>query len=197
MNMLVAPQKLFTPEDLLALPEDGPTFELVDGQLVERPMSMRSGRISGQILILLGNHCNRHDAGAVYPGGEPGYQCFPNQPNKVRKPDVSFVRKDRLAAAEEPDGYSRIPPDLAVEVVSPNNLVADIDARLLDYLSVQVPLVWIVRPRCRMVEIHRADGTSSLLRDNEEITGEAVLPGFRCLVAEFFRNPGANGHPVP
>lgn len=188
MNILALPKTNYTPEDLLAMPDEGKDYELVDGRLVERNMGMRSSFVGGRILLLLGAWCDSHGTGCVY-AADAGYQCFANHPNKVRKADVSFISFERQPAAEIPDGYSRIPPDLAVEVVSPNDLVDEVDEKILEYLEAGVRLVWIVRPRSRLVEIHRTDGTSSLLRDTAEIAGEPVLPGFRCPVALFFQQP--------
>jgi Uma2 family endonuclease len=189
MNIL-ATKTTYTPEDLLTLPEDGKDYELVDGLLVERHMGMRSSYIGGRIGRMLGSHCDEQDAGAVFPA-DASYQCFPDHPNKVRKPDVSLIRKEKQPAVQMPGGHSRIAPDLAVEVVSPNDVVDDVDEKIMEYLAVGVQLVWVVRPQSRMVEIHRADGTSSILRANQEITGEKVLPGFRCQVGAFFVVPGA------
>ena len=53
--------------------------------------------------------------------GRRGYQCFPHDPGLVRKPDVSFVRYGRFPGGVLPEGWAKIPPDLAVEVVSPND----------------------------------------------------------------------------
>lgn len=190
MNILVTPQPFYTPEDLLSLPDQN-AYELVDGRLVEQAMSIESAWSSGKILRLLGDHCDAQDPAWVLPGGESGFVCFPGHPNKVRKPDVAVIRRERPLSTKEWKGYARIPPDLAVEVVSTNELVEEVDEKLLEYLAAGVALIWIVRPRSRMVEIHRADGTSSLLREHQEITGETVLPGFRCQVADFFPPPSS------
>ena len=115
---------LFTPEDLLAMP-DGKHYELVDGRLVERNMGAESSWIGGRIFLRLNLFCDEHQLGYVWPA-DNGYQCFAHAPKLVRRPDVSFIRAGRLPGGELPKGHVRIPPDLAVEVVSPNDLASEL-----------------------------------------------------------------------
>lgn len=178
----------FTPEDLLTLP-DGDRFELIDGNLVERNMSYWSSYVAGIIFRLLSIHCVQKNLGWVSPEGST-YQCFANDPRRVRKADVSFIRLERLtpdrATAE---GHMSVAPDLAVEVVSRNDLYYEVDVKAEEWLAAGVQLVWIVNPRTRIVTVRRADGTSATLRENDELTGENIVPGFRCKVGELFVLP--------
>ena len=83
----------------------------------------------------------------------------------MRKPDVSFVRKERLPEGLTSEGYLYIPPDLAVEVVSPNDLAYQVDHKVDEYLNAGVPLVWVINPESRKVFIHRRDMSVSVLRE--------------------------------
>jgi Uma2 family endonuclease len=170
----------YTPEDLLAMP-DGKSYELVDGRLVERNLGAESSWIGGQIYSLLNLYCREHASGWVWPA-DNGYQCFPHERGRIRRPDVSFIRAGRLPGDVLPKGFVRIPPDLAVEVVSPNDTAYELEEKLEDYQQAGVRLVWVIHPESRTVTIYRADGTVSRLREAEELTGEDVIPGFRCLV---------------
>ena len=143
MSTVTKPQ--FTPEDLLAMP-DGDRYELVDGQLVERTMGALSTYIAGELFLLLGAFCKGHCLGWVFPG-ECSYQCFPDAPKKVRKPDVSFIRRGRLPGERIPEGHVPIPPDLAAEVISPNDLAYETDKKVEEYLGAGVRLVWVVNPK--------------------------------------------------
>jgi Uma2 family endonuclease len=184
----------YSPEDLLAMP-DVVQYELVDGHLVERNMGALSSWVGGDLNRLLSNFAQEHGLGWLWPA-DNSYQCFPDQPNKVRKPDVSFIRRGRLPGEQLPEGHVRIPPDLAVEVVSPNDLYSDVDEKVQEYLEAGVPLVWVVSPETRSVLAYRADGSSSRLREQEELRGEDVLPGFRCQVSEIFLPPIGAGPAV-
>jgi Uma2 family endonuclease len=115
-----------------------------------------------------------------------GYQCFREDPNGYRKPDVSVVRSERLEGIDPQTELIPIPPDLAIEVISPNDLACDVNERIEEYLGNGFPLIWVVYPETRSVAIYRGDGSVSLLHERDEITGEAALPSFRCKVAEFF-----------
>ena len=85
-----------TPEELLNMP-DAASFELVNGQLVERNVSTLSALVEGLVYVKVQPYVAANKLGFVWPG-TLGFQCFPNRPKKVRKPDVSFVRADRLTA---------------------------------------------------------------------------------------------------
>ena len=127
--------------------------------------------------------------------GSLGYRCFADDPNKVRKPDVTVVRLDRLAALSDPDpDFMSIIPDLAVEVVSTNDTVYEVAEKVREYLTAGFPLVWVVDPKTRSVTVHPQGGRPSILTGDDDITAPNALPGFRCKVAEFF--PAAAAAPA-
>jgi len=184
----VATEKCYTPEDLLTMP-DGQFYELVDGRLVERKMSIWSSYVAGVIFHLLNSYCLEHRLGWVLPEGT-SFRCFPALPGRVRKPDVAFIRLQRLSLEQATtEGHCPIAPDLAVEVVSPNDTTYETDEKVREFLDAGVPLVWVVNPEQRTVEIHRATGTGTILRENDEIGGEDVIPGFRSRVGDFSLPP--------
>jgi Uma2 family endonuclease len=182
--MHVVAEKLYTPEDLLSMP-DRKNYELVDGHLVERNMSQLSSYVGGEIYGELRAFLRTTGVGWVWPA-DLGYDCFPGQPNKVRKPDVSFIRIERMPAGPTSEGYAHIPPDLAAEVVSPNDLWRQVQAKVAEYFAVGVRLVWIIDPEARTMHVYRCDGSVSLLHEGDEISGEDVIPGFRCELASIF-----------
>ncbi len=185
MNVFVKSQ--YTPEALLAMP-DGDTYELVDGELVERQMGFRSSRVGGRLFRLLDVHCDREQLGWVLPS-DAGYQCFPDDPHKVRKPDVSFIKADRLSAREEPEGWATLAPDLVVEVISPNELFEAVAIKVNEYLMAGVSLVWVIDIATRKVYVYRQEGRGDILTDSDELSGEGVVNGFRCDVADLFTPP--------
>jgi len=175
----------YTPEDLLTM-EDGDIYELEDGQLLERDMSMLSSFVAGLIYALFHSYCQTTRAGWPFPEGT-SYQCFPDHPNRVRKPDVSFIRRDRLSEVQlTSQGHCLVTPDLAVEVLSPRDTAYKVDAKVQLWLNAGVLQVWVVNPEQRTLQIHRASGIGAILREGDEVSGEDILPGFHCRVAEFF-----------
>src|SRR5438105_5045578 len=130
--------------------------EFANGQIVEKPVSIESSEIELTIGRLLGNEAARSNAARVFPASM-GYQCFRDEPARFRKPDVSVVRVERLAGIDPREGFIPIPPDLAVEVMSPNDLAEDIAEKVDEYLKHSFAVVWVVQPRTRTVTIYRAD----------------------------------------
>ena len=173
-----------TPEDLLAMP-NAVDYELVNGELMERHRGAESSWIASNLTWLFCCVFGRKRPGHFFTT-DCGYQCFADDPGKVRKPEVSFVRFGRFPNERVPKGYIRIPPDLAVEVVSPNDLADDVDFKVEEYLAAGVSLVWVISPKAETVTVHRADGSVTKLHDTDELSGENLLPGFHCKVSDLF-----------
>ena len=185
-------QSRVTADELLARP-DGFRFELVNGDLVERHMGWESECLGMNLAGLLWSFCQQSRVGYVN-GSNAGYQCyedvFPDDPERVRKPDVSFIAASRIPPDARLKGHCSIVPDLVVEVVSPNDLYGDVEAKVDEYLQVGVKLVWVVDPQTKAIRIHRANGTIQDVGLTDELSGEDVVPGFRCAVKDVFRLPG-------
>lgn len=174
----------YTPADLLTM-TDGDRYELVDGELVEIDMSGLSSLVANTVNRVVGNHVASSSAGYVF-GSDCGYQCFPTDPSRVRRPDGSFIRRDRISIEELESGYIAVAPDLAIEVVSPHDLAYDLNAKVDEYLRAGVKLVWVIDPKTRTVTVHRPEGTDSRLHEDGDLTGEVVLPGFHCSIRDLF-----------
>jgi Uma2 family endonuclease len=177
-----------TPDELLMLP-DAVSYELVQGHLVERHSGALSSAVATTIGTVLGHFMRPKRLGHLFTA-DCGYRCFADDPGKVRKPDISYVRAGRLPNDRPPQGYILVAPDLGIEVLSPGDLAYEVDEKVKEYLDAGVKLISIVNPKTRTVRIHRPTGAEggpiSLLKDSDTITGESVLPGFSSPVAEFF-----------
>ena len=155
------------------LTNDYESYEYVEGELV--PMSsptMAHGEISSKIVILLGNHVLQNQLGRVYTA-ETTFQIG----KSGRKPDVAFVSQERLP--ENRYQASPIPPDLAVEVVSPSDKVYDIQEKALEYLAAGTQMVWVVEPIAKTVIVYRSPSDIKILTINDTLTGEDVIEGFQ------------------
>jgi Uma2 family endonuclease len=174
--------KRITAEEFMLMNDTG-NYELVDGQLVERKlMGAHSNLIAAQIIRLLGNHVAETSVGWVF-ACEATYRCF-GAPDTLRRADASFIRSGRLERV--PEGYIDIAPDIAVEVISPSNSADEIEGKVLDYLAAGVELVWVVYPHAHTVHVRRADGSSQVNRENDQLDAGSVLPGFKCRVRDLF-----------
>lgn len=179
-------ERRYTPDELLKLP-DGDRFELVAGQLVETEMSLLASFIAGRLIELLSAFVRAGELGGVF-SSDASYQCFTKDPERIRRPDVSFIQRSRLKP-EFFSGHVPIAPDLAVEVVSPNDLYYDVQNKVEEYLAAGVRLVWVLNPDKKIVQVYRPDRSVSHLQISAELSGESVLPGFACGVVDLFKLP--------
>lgn len=186
MNVLARPPRL-TPEQFERL-SDHRGLELIDGVVREKEMGTESGSIQARISYYLNQIVLPARLGEVIDS-EGMYRCFPSHKERIRKPDVSFIRQDRLPGGRVPIGITDVAPDLAVEVISPNDVYESVDEKIADYYDARIPLVWVVSPRSRTVLVYHPDGTARRLRDTDDLTAEPVIPGFRVRIADLFPNP--------
>jgi Uma2 family endonuclease len=115
---------------------------------------------------------------------EVGFKLASN-PDTVRAPDVAFVRQDRIPTPE-PRGFWNGPPDLAVEVLSPDDRTEDIRAKVAEYLTQAVPTVVVVDPDSRKVTVLRPATPELALATDDVLDLSDVVSGFRCTVRELF-----------
>ncbi len=172
-----------TGEDLLSLGRTTPC-ELVRGKLQDMtPPGEEHGEISVNTAALLITHVRRHKLGKVVV--ESGFYTQRN-PDTVRAPDVSFFSQARLGPEGLPKGYGVIAPDLAVEVVSPNDTAQDVETRVLEMLAAGVKRVWVLFPGTRTVHVYAQGGHVRVLHDYDTLAGEDVVPDFECPVSDLF-----------
>ncbi len=182
-----AAQMAATPEDLLRLPDDGRLYELVDGRLLEKRMSDVAQWVASNLneeLVVWSRH-----TGSGRSFVEATFRCFPQAPEMVRRPDVSFIAAPRLAGYRWGQGHFTIAPDLAVEVVSPHDEVYELDRKIADYFRAGVRRVWVINPEQRTARIHRGPGDLSEVVGEAELSDESLLPGFRCSLPALFAPP--------
>ena len=176
---------LVTAEQLLRIPDDGYRYELVAGELRKMtPAGWKHCIVAGDLHSLLGQYVRQHHLGKVL-GAEPGF-LIARDPDTVRVPDIAFLRKDRLSSGPVEETFWPGAPDLAVEVVSPGDTIRDIDEKAKAWLVAGTSLVWVVNPAWRNVTVYRSAGDIKTLSEDAELTGEDVVPGFRCRVGDIF-----------
>lgn len=155
-------------------------YEYVKGELVPMPpTSMEHGEISSNISLHLSSHVFEDQLGRLYTAGTTFHLG-----DRVVKPDVAFVSTERLAKNREKG--SPVPPDLAVEVVSPSDKHYDVTAKVLAYLKAGTRLVWVIEPVAKSVMVCRSETDFTVLNYEDTLTGEDVVPGFACPVAQLF-----------
>ncbi len=177
-----------TAQDLWELGEGDLRRELINGEVVEMaPVGGIHGQITSRVTRRLVEHVERHGGGEVLVGDVGFVLNLPTDPERVRAPDVAFVSRERLPHGRLPQGFLQGAPDLAVEVLSPNDNPLDVQQKVRDYLDAGAQLIWIMAPQAKTVTVYRPDGSARLLREHDALDGEAVLPGLMIPLAEVFR----------
>lgn len=172
---------LLTADELEHLPETGKRTELVRGRLiVSEPPGFQHGDVVVTLAAIMKEYVQARNLGRVL--AETGFVLATN-PDTVRGPDISFVRRERVPDPI-PRGLARFSPDLAVEVLSPDDRPGKVLEKVADYLSAGTQLIWVVDPDRRQARVYRADGTMVTVSENEPLSGEDVLPGFTCVLSE-------------
>ncbi len=175
--------KLVTATDLMELPDDGYRYELSRGCLVR---DQASGFEHSRIVMRLG-YCLEtwsRKAGTGYVTPEGGYK-LQKDPDTVRVPDLAFVSHERLVNGR-PTGFVEGAPDLAVEVVSPNDRWSAVIDEVSDYFNAGVVQVWVVVPTNRTVMIHRSPQDVTVLNEADILIGDGPLAGLELPVADIF-----------
>jgi len=174
-----------TADQLLRMPDDGYRYELVAGEIRKMtPAGWKHGAIGGRLRSLLGQHILEHQLGEIFLA-ETGF-LLARDPDTVRAPDIAFIHKDHLPATSPEEAFWPGAPDLAVEVVSPGDTQGQIDEKVKAWLDAGSALVWVVNPAWRNVTVYRSAVDIKTLTENDELTGQDTLPGFRCRVGEIF-----------
>ncbi|MBK6770229.1 MAG: Uma2 family endonuclease [Ardenticatenales bacterium] len=183
---MITRTKLMTAEELAAIPDLPGRSELVRGEYIEMsPGSGGHGFVAARVAFRIAAFIEDHShLGRVY-AAETGFVLFRN-PDTVRGPDASFLSFPRADHPLDQAGFIEGPPDLAVEVVSPNDTERYVAEKVADYLGAGTPLVWVVRPRKRTVTVHDASGDVRVLGEGEVLDGGDVLPGFEVEVGRLF-----------
>jgi Uma2 family endonuclease len=181
--MSLATKLNYTPEDLLSMPDRG-RYDLIDGQLVARNMSIGTSITAALINARLTVFVLAHRSGWTFQA-DGGLQIFRDSPHKVRFADGAFISRER-SPGRPTQGHLRIAPELVIEVVSPNDVAADVNEKVREYLAAGVLLIWVVYPEPRSIDVYRASANNSQLSEVDELSGEDVVPGFSLPVREIF-----------
>lgn len=183
---MVVAQKPVTAEELLQTPDDGLRRELVRGEVRKMPPAGNvHGRIAVNMTTPLDQHVRENGLGVVF-AAETGFKIASN-PDTVRAPDVAFVRRERVEATGDVEGYWPGAPDFAVEVVSPNDPYTEVEEKAGDWLEAGVRMVVVVDPRNRTASVRRSSSEITVLSENDTLEGSEVVPGWSLPVRDIFR----------
>ncbi|HEV7301227.1 MAG TPA: Uma2 family endonuclease [Tepidisphaeraceae bacterium] len=175
--------QIVTARELWKNPPPG-RCELIRGEIVMMaPSGFDHGATIINLSFLLAAHVKKHKLGVVV-GAETGF-IVARDPDTVRGADIAFVRADRLLGPR-PKSFWIGAPDLAVEVLSPDDRPGEVARKVDDYLAAGALLVWVVSPKRKSITVHQPMAEPRTLRSTDTLDGGIVLSGFRCKVAQAF-----------
>ncbi len=168
-------------------------MELIRGRVVTMsPAGLHHGVVTSRLSRIIASHAWEHDLGEV-TAAETGFRLLLPGDNPaestVRAPDIGFLRKERVAEAMTPS-FCTLPPDLAVETLSPGDAAGAVSSKVAWWLACGTPEVWTVDAGNRTLTRHLPDRTSRLWTREESFDAAPVMPGLRVELAEIFAFPG-------
>ncbi len=180
---MVSPVTRLTLEEFLALPETDVAYELIDGQAIPKmsPKGFHSA-VQAALIILLQNWCQ--EKGRIYP--EWAISLSRNGQEWIPVPDLTYVSFDRLNADWMLDEPCPIPPELAIEIISPGQSFGDLTEKATDYLKAGVSIVWIIDTRGRSVTIFHPNSLPQTIRGETSIA-DALLPELKLTPQQIFQ----------
>ncbi len=187
-------EKLLTVEEFWAQ-YAGKLYELVDGRVVPTwhettegatitlaPAGGTHGATERRVAKHLSNFVDPRNLGEIY-SGETGFALGPNI---LRGAEVAFIGRGKLARITEPAKFIPFAPDLAVEVVSPNDTASEVARKVEEYLNAGTAIVWFIYPEIQQVVVHLSDRTAKTYTLTETLDGGDVLPGLQIAVSDLF-----------
>ena len=166
------------------------SYEFVDGQweVKEMPGGIH-GLIASRLDRRLGGFVEEKQLGETFV--ETIFQIGRNE----RVPDLAFVAGERIPTEGAPFGKWPIPPDIAIEIISPTDGFYEVQRKVGDYLAAGVNQVWQVNPEDKTVTIYRSRTNMIVFPDDGELICEDLLPGFRCSLRDILKPTGqSNAH---
>jgi Uma2 family endonuclease len=177
--------KLMTIQEFERLPRDGQLRELVKGRVVEMNVPKpKHGFICSEIAGLLRDFVKPRKLGRVFTN-DSGV-ITERDPDSLRGPDVGYYSYSRVPAGKIPDGYYDVVPEIAFEVMSPDDVWARLLEKAAELLDAGVTVVCIADPRNETVQVHRTDRPVEHKQREDELTFPDLLPGFSCKVSQIF-----------
>lgn len=173
-------KKKWTDEELMAIEHEG-KVELVNGELILMPPAgIEQDDVIIKLIQLLLPFVDRGIGHLHSP--QAGFRPHDN----LRSPDVAFTKTERLPL-KSPKGFARFIPNLAIEVLAPDEKPKHYEVKIREYFSWGVELVWLIDPNTFSVFVYRSPDDVLRLKGDDELTGEPVLAGFSCRVNQLFQ----------
>jgi Uma2 family endonuclease len=160
-------------------------YEFVDGKWQAREMgSLRHSGVGTRLIARLCTYVEANELGAVY-GADTTFVIGSND----RLPDVSFLSAARIPVDGETDKKWFLAPDLAIEVISPNDVWEQVNRKVREYFAAGVRQVWLISLEQQTVHVYDSPTRVAILTEEQDLANDELLPGFRCRIGDLFKQP--------
>ena len=170
-----------TLEEFFRRPETKPASEYVDGEVIQKPMpDQKHARLQAFLARILDEFLESTGLGVV--GSE--WRCIfgPQGHERPYVPDLMVVRRERQTR----DRHFHGPPDLAIEILSPDQPAGEFADKILFYVLYGVRLTWVVDPDRFTITVYIPGREPRHLTVTDTLEGSDVLPGFSVPVERIF-----------
>ena len=172
--------RTFTIEDFRALPEIRPALEFFGRRVIQKMSpKLPHSIIQGELFFAITCHTKAKRQGRAYPE----LRCEFGGSSHIF--DLCYFAQERMPDPTSPADRDQIevPPDLAIEILSPGQTVGELKRKLRSAIRRGVRIGWLIDEARRQVEIVRPGRRARVLEHGDVIDGEDVLPGF-CLALD-------------
>lgn len=187
--MTPAVTRKLTLDEFLSLPEGETAYELINGEAIPKVSPQRFH--SRTCLALIRNLENW-----TLSRGEIGVEwavVLSRQGNPwVPVPDLLYVSNERLSSMGDEDGPCPVPPELAIEIILPDQSFGGMAEKATDYLSAGISRVWIVDPRAKTITVFMPGKLPITYREDRVLSDE-LLPGLALTAQDVFRGVITHG----
>ena len=173
-------------DDFCLLIEDGQKADLINGVIhMSSPDTTEANQLATWLSGLLDFFVEARELGQLFASRV----AFRLAEDQAPEPDIAFVCNARLHLVRR--GFVAVPPDLAVEIVSPDSMERDYVHKREQYRQAGVPEYWIVDPlRQRFTLLKRtASGMYRGSRPHRGVLHSQAVPGFWLRPAWLWRQP--------
>lgn len=170
-----------TLERFLERRETKPASEYACGEAFQKPMpDIPHAAIQFFFAEVLGPYLKQTGIGRAFTE----LRCIFGPPGRERTyvPDLAYIARARLPS----ERHLHAPPDLAIEILSPDQHMPQFLDKIQFYLLYGVRLVWVVDPATATVAVQAPSEESAILRSGDTLDGGEVLPGFSVAVDDIF-----------
>ena len=179
-----------TEEAFVAWCDEDIKAEWVDGEvIIMSPSSIRHVDLAGFLVILMRTFVTHHNLGTVLG---PECQIRLADQRRRRVPDLLFVAQARAEIIQP--NHIEGPPDLVVEIASPESVARDWREKYMEYETAGVGEYWVIDPMAERVEAYRLNQNRKyeLLPEKEGAIHSHILPGFYLKPAWLWQTPLPN-----